>query len=778
MNDNELEMKLRGETKVLKEIVTKSGNSKNVSSTQIGQQILLDEALRILPEVMDWINNGSAKVYRGKLKTYFVDEQFVLDKITQTLLFLSGSIYYGDAANNGKSAKTRHKNVTGLQNKIMQELPFNEVWRFLEVVVSLSQYFDTVKVNDIGNNSFNIKLFYTCNLSEVIVEKLARKASAAFYPMPMTTPPIPWTLDEEGQAVGGYEDYQYRLVRADKRYVNYNNFSEKIFNSINYIQSTPWKVNIPLLHTVKSDQVIPKREDYVKIEYPDNHECKWDIDLKVENVDLDPKEVEELIIIRKQFQDQVNLYKAEASDYESALGKYRAVKLAVSICERYQNEEAIYFPHSYDFRGRVYPLPIGLSPQGSDAVKSLLLYKNTKELSQEGIAWNWAYLASLYGDDKLDFLERVERGKELLEGDYREADEPYQFLSHQLELQKYVISPDYIPNTRVHLDACNSGSQFTSAITGDLEGCLATNVIPTFDEDGGQVRKDAYLLVATRALELTKEMISEAKDAQSKLMFEFFYELLKDQGRKICKVPVMVSNYGGTTGGRTTILWNLLRELKVDRKWINKRVAAAFSDIIGRSIEGTLKGGKAFEGYIHKMNGIIAKNNKPVEWKTSDGFHVVHIKNKELSTKQVTVLLPGARKSTVITKRAYSDDVAVSKMRSAISPNYIHSLDAELLRRVALKMKTAGIEDSDWIHDSFGCHPNDVELMLDITKREFAKLVRRAPLRVLDEQLRSQTDDSAKTIKDLANTKLPLLRGFNTSSGDLDIVLESNWFFS
>lgn len=68
--------------------------------------------------------------------------------------------------------------------------------------------------------------------------------------------------------------------------------------------------------------------------------------------------------------------------------------------------------------------------------------------------------------------------------------------------------------------------------------------------------------------------------------------------------------------------------------------------------------------------------------------------------------------------------------------------------------------------------------MLDITKREFAKLVRRAPLRVLDEQLRSQTDDSAKTIKDLANTKLPLLRGFNTSSGDLDIVLESNWFFS
>ncbi len=56
-------------------------------------------------------------------------------------------------------------------------------------------------------------------------------------------------------------------------------------------------------------------------------------------------------------------------------------------------------------------------------------------------------------------------------------------------------------------------------------------------------------------------------------------------------------------------------------------------------------------------------------------------------------------------------------MKSAISPNFIHSLDAELLRRVALKMRDAGVVDSDWIHDSFGSHPNDVDLMLMITKK-------------------------------------------------------------
>ncbi len=316
------------------------------------------------------------------------------------------------------------------------------------------------------------------------------------------------------------------------------------------------------------------------------------------------------------------------SDYESELGKYRAIRLAIQIAEEYQDDEQIYFPHSFDFRGRIYPLPIGLSPQGSDAVKSLLLYKNTQKLTERGEKWNWAYLASLYGDDKLDFEDRVERGKQLLEADYHEADEPYQFLSHQIEIKKWVKDSNYIPNTRIHLDACNSGSQFTSAITGDKKGCLATNVIPTFNKDGGQDRQDAYLLVAERSLKLTEQMISKEKDVETKSQLRFLKGLLVENGRKICKVPVMVSNYGGTAGGRADILWSMFRELGVDRKWITKKNASLFGKIIGDSIHGVLSGGKAFETYIHAMNNIIAKANKPIQWTTSDGFHVVHVKNK------------------------------------------------------------------------------------------------------------------------------------------------------
>jgi DNA-directed RNA polymerase len=784
MENNEQKMKAQGVAKVYKDILTKAGNNKSVSSTQVGQQMLFNEALRIYPEVLDWIDNKCANMHRTKIKEYFSTKEILVEKITQTLLFLSGQVHYGEDHDKGLRSKSRHKSVAALCKKVMPELEWENTYRFVEIVVEASQYYTKSSKPAHKGEAYNVKMNYESTLSCQILEKLAEKALKAFYPMPTTEKPLDWNINAENKAVGGYDEtvggyktHQFKLIRQDERLVDYSKISQEVLDSINYIQSTPWIVNKPMLEVVERDLKIPVREDFVKLEYPDHTECQYEIDLKDEEVKktLDNKFIEELIITRNQYQDQIQLYRAEASDFESELGKYRAIKLALKIANDYKDEEEIYFPHSFDFRGRVYPLPIGLSPQGSDAVKSLLLYKNGEVLNRNGAEWGFAYLASLYGEDKLDFLDRVEMGMSLMEADYKQADEPYQFLAHQLLLKEVVEDPSIEFRGRIHLDACNSGSQFTSAITGDLSGCLATNVIPSF-EDNRQVRKDAYLLVAERALELCKKKISKAGDRKTKQMFEFFYELLTTNGRKICKVPVMVSNYGGTMGGRTEILWNMFRELKVDRKWITKKVAAQFSKLIGDSITGTLKGGKAFETYIHKMNNLVAMNNRHVEWTTSDGFRIVHVKNKELKPKQVTVMLPASRKSTVIIKRRWSDSVSVAKMKLAISPNYIHSLDAELLRRVALRMKEEGIVDSDWIHDSFGCHPNYVELMLDITKEEFGDLVMRDPLSVLDSELRSQMIMNDKTIDGLSQCDIPRLNEFEMK--DIEKVWTSDWFFS
>jgi DNA-directed RNA polymerase len=115
-------------------------------------------------------------------------------------------------------------------------------------------------------------------------------------------------------------------------------------------------------------------------------------------------------------------------------------------------------------------------------------------------------------------------------------------------------------------------------------------------------------------------------------------------------------------------------------------------------------------------------------------------------------------------------------MRSAISPNYIHSLDAELLRRVAVIMSECGVNDTDWIHDSFGAHPNDIDFLLDTTKAVFIRMMQANPLMVLDKELREQCQDNTKTQKELSQIKVPNLGG--KESIDFNAVLDSEWFFS
>ena len=178
-----------------------------------------------------------------------------------------------------------------------------------------------------------------------------------------------------------------------------------VFDAINYIQSQAWVVNEDVVKVVESDLKHPIKSDYVKSVYPDPNPCRFDLDLKSEDLDIEETELLEIKAYRSKYTELLQLYNAEISDYESEVGKYRAVKIAVEIAKEYFGK-TIYFPHSFDFRGRIYPIAIGLSPQGSDAIKAMLNYSKGEKLNEEGEKWAWSYLTSLYGEDKLDFETR------------------------------------------------------------------------------------------------------------------------------------------------------------------------------------------------------------------------------------------------------------------------------------------------------------------------------------------------------------------------------------
>lgn len=452
VNSRESGMKVRGENRVWKPSVSKNGESKKVTQLQLGQKFIFDDAIKTVPVVRSWIDSGCSNIHREALKEYFTDDEKLLLKITETLLLLSAS----SSINRTKVGKpiSRHKSINTIENKITSGLGFDLTWRFVEVLIEASDYFEVEKLNKTEANQTNVR--YKCLLEESIIERLTLEAHKAFFPEPLTIKPKDWEIID-GQAVGGYHSFQYDLIRTNSFNVDYTKYSQNIFDAVNYIQSVPWRVNKEVLEALALDLVLPNKSDYVVSKYPDSIGTRWDLDLKDETLETSEQELNEIVECRREFTDKAELYNAEVKDYESELGKYRAIKLAIGIAESYMDEEELYFPHSYDFRGRVYPIAVGLSPQGSDGVKAILEYKNGEVLTEKGEAWAWAYLASLYGEDKLDFKDRIDLGMSLIDEDYKNADEPYQFLAHQLELKKFLKDKNYLFKGRVHLDACNSG---------------------------------------------------------------------------------------------------------------------------------------------------------------------------------------------------------------------------------------------------------------------------------------------------------------------------------
>ena len=62
-----------------------------------------------------------------------------------------------------------------------------------------------------------------------------------------------------------------------------------------------------------------------------------------------------------------------------------------------------------DWRGRIYPLPQSLNPQGDDTSKALLEFAEGKPFDKNGAYWLSIHLANLFGNgvDKYAFKDRI-----------------------------------------------------------------------------------------------------------------------------------------------------------------------------------------------------------------------------------------------------------------------------------------------------------------------------------------------------------------------------------
>ena len=179
------------------------------------------------------------------------------------------------------------------------------------------------------------------------------------YP-PMLVAPSPWSRDSHGGYVGALRG---RLPLIKKRPdACLDSVDSMLFESLNRIQETPWQINRAVLRLAK------------EVWKSGTHR-----------------------LARPRFSLAVD---RSAGTYgeRSRLAKVGRFRATLDVAYQLRGAEQFYFPHHLDFRGRVYPVPQALNPQGDDLARALLRFARGKALGDEGAFWLALHGANCLGE--------------------------------------------------------------------------------------------------------------------------------------------------------------------------------------------------------------------------------------------------------------------------------------------------------------------------------------------------------------------------------------------
>lgn len=315
--------------------------------------------------------------------------------------------------------------------------------------------------------------------------------------VPCIVPPDPWVSFEQG----GYYTPQLRRrsplvkTRSKEHQEMFKGDIENITTAVNLLQEVGWKINTQVnevFNQVWEQSLpigLPSSEPYLIPECP--------VKKTIKKKDMTPEQ-------RELFEE----WKCEARTVHTMererISKCFQVIRVLRLANEFKDYEKFWYVYQCDFRGRMYATVSGLSPQGADYAKSLLLFADGKPLTERGVYWLKVHCANTYGNDKVSYNDRVKwtdsNRKQIVACaedplSYKEywgnADKPWQFLAACFEYARYVKEGagmlSYLP---IGLDGSCNGLQNFSAMLHDPIGGKATNLIP------GKVPADIYSEVA------------------------------------------------------------------------------------------------------------------------------------------------------------------------------------------------------------------------------------------------------------------------------------------
>jgi len=451
-----------------------------------------------------------------------------------------------------------------------------------------------------------------------------------------------------------------------------------------------------------------------------------------------PVDIAENAESRKSYRrDKAEVRNRQAQEFKKSC----RTRMTMETLKRFKDKDRFYIPHSFDYRGRVYPIPAFLTVQDTDFGKSLIRFADESFMDDEAERWLRFQVATTYGldkdtlDDRLAWtyenewlIERVATDPIGNLPDWEGAEEPWQFLVSCEEFYSCVIKRDRISTgLPVAIDATCSGLQILAGLAKDKSTAKLVNVLPS------DKPQDAYKVIA----ETSKSNIPE--------------RLRPNWDRKKTKRTVMTIPYNAKPFSNRSYIRDALKEdgIEIEKEELTQTVNAV-RDAMNVIVPGPMRVMKWIESEVGKA---IKRGAKELEWVTPSGFIVKQqIFKKEF--ERITLQVLGQCNMKVST--GDTDKVDKARHKAATAPNLIHSLDGCLLCEATLKFNNP----IALIHDSVLCRATDMT--------ELSRIVRETYMNLFAGH--DYLTDFAKQIG--AETEPPII-------GDLkpESVMESTYFF-
>lgn len=455
-------------------------------------------------------------------------------------------------------------------------------------------------------------------------------------------------------------------------------------------------------------------------------------------------------------------------------------KKIIELAKQFEQENEIFFPHQLDFRGRAYPIPMFLNPQGVEHARALLMFSKGERMGNNPNSSKWLSIhgANQYGEDKTSLEERVqwvndneefilESGRDPLTHDFwRSADKPFSFLAFCFEWVSYKENgPNHITQIPVSVDGTCNGLQVFSLLLRDEVGGAATNLIPS------DKPQDIYKIVADKTIDVLNQETSNEKFSEKYFMTkkEMAQEWLRlGINRKLTKRPVMVVPYSGTLFSCRQYIEEYLRdEVKYHSFGDNVLHPTNYlAQIIWQQISNTVVKAREAMTWLQEISRLASQEDLPLTWSTPSGFIVLQ-QYREINSRRIETKLG----ESMVKLKVASEGSRLSRrrQRSGCSPNFIHSLDSAAMALVTCKMKKQGIHHFAMIHDSYGVHATNVELLSKSLRKVFVEMFE-------DDLLEKFKEEISQVLSKRNQRKIPPL----PKKGKLNLheVLESDYFFA